>query len=178
MTIQIFGDLVPALEPEQPGVVMTPALPLPFGEDAPQRYRLAILGRYGEAGKEGWETLVSMSRELLKRMPDNEFVQQQAWLCGLHQDGGRLVALLRTRLTEAMRADELTRRWTAWPSFDAMLNSKDDPTYFPSLSGPRGGSKSDKLERKEMEELADMYDRTQALRGDKRRAYRGGSLPR
>lgn len=71
------------------------------------------------------------------------------------------------------RADELTRRWTAWPSFQAMLEAKDDPTYFPTLCGPEGKSMGAIQERAEIEELADLYDQAQASRGDMRKAYRG-----
>lgn len=70
------------------------------------------------------------------------------------------------------RADELTRRWTAWPSFRAMLDSTDDPAYVPTLQGPSGRSKNATRERDEMTELADLYDQAQAARGDARRAYR------
>lgn len=97
MSVQIYGDLVPELEPERAGVVMTPTVPLPFGEDAPTRYRLMVLERYGVKGEAAWRTLVETSRALIERMPENEFVHQQAWLCGLHGDGGRLVAVLRER---------------------------------------------------------------------------------
>lgn len=70
------------------------------------------------------------------------------------------------------RADELTRRWTAWPSFRAMLESVDDPAYVPTLQGPPGRSKAATQEREEMTELADLYDQAQAAKGDARRAYR------
>ena len=72
------------------------------------------------------------------------------------------------------RADQLTRRWTAWPSFEAML-TPTDATYFPTLEGPPGRSRAAKQEREELAELADLYDRAQAARGDARRAFRRGS---
>ena len=75
--------------------------------------------------------------------------------------------------TVGTRADLLTRRWTAWPSFEAML-TPTDATYFPTLEGPPGRSKAAKQEREELAELADLYDNAQAARGDARRAFRRG----
>lgn len=71
------------------------------------------------------------------------------------------------------RADELTRKWTGWSSFETLLKSPDDPSYFPTLAPPRGRSKAAQLESAELGELADLYDQAQAERGDPRRAYRG-----
>ena len=71
------------------------------------------------------------------------------------------------------RADYLTRRWTGFHSFVDLLNSVDDPVYFPTLIPPRGRSKSAQEEAAEFAELADLYDAAQAARGDARRAYRG-----
>ena len=79
-------------------------------------------------------------------------------------------ALARTLET---RADLLTCRWTAWPSFEAML-TPTDTTYFPTLEGPPGRSKAALQEREELAELADLYDKAQAARGDARRAFRRG----
>lgn len=71
------------------------------------------------------------------------------------------------------RADELTRRWTAWDGFRALLDPPGDPTYLPTLQGPPGRSQAARIEREEMRELADLYDAAQAARGDSRRAWRG-----
>ncbi len=76
-------------------------------------------------------------------------------------------------MTDDRRADELTRRWTAWEGFRALLESSGDPDYRPTLQGPPGRSQAAKQEREEMRELADLYDAAQAARGDSRRAYRG-----
>ena len=68
--------------------------------------------------------------------------------------------------------DMLTRRWTGWASFSAMVLAVDDPHYRPSLVGPRSRSKVAQEEREALTALADAYDAAQALRGDSRRAFR------
>lgn len=68
--------------------------------------------------------------------------------------------------------DDLTRSLTAWPSFDAMLNSKDG--YRPTLHvHPYNRSHAEIRRAARTEILADAYDAAQAARGDLRRAYRG-----
>lgn len=59
------------------------------------------------------------------------------------------------------RLDHLTRKYTGFQSFDAMLEPHTD--YFPSL-GP--------MVNPELKEIADAYDAAQTARGDHRRAYR------
>lgn len=63
--------------------------------------------------------------------------------------------------TTMTRADELTKKLTAFDTFVDMLNAKG--SYRPSI----GSSKSP-----ERKELADLYDAAQEARGDKRRASR------
>ena len=71
------------------------------------------------------------------------------------------------------RLNALTRRWTAWASFVAMVEAVNDPHYRPSLAGPRGRSQAAREEREALEEIADAYDAEMDYRGDPRRAYRG-----
>ena len=61
------------------------------------------------------------------------------------------------------RADELTREWTGFISFDELLNAKG--TYRPSIS--RGTP--------EQRELGALYDAAQQARGDERRAFMYGT---
>lgn len=63
-------------------------------------------------------------------------------------------------------ADELTRRFTEFPDFAALVG-KTAPDYVPTLVG----------DEPEMAELADLYDEAQAARGDKRRAQRKPAPP-
>lgn len=63
--------------------------------------------------------------------------------------------------------ETITKRVTAFPSFDAMLNAQG--SYRPSFY-VRGKSAADK---RDIIRLADAYDIAQHLRGDERRAYRG-----
>ena len=59
------------------------------------------------------------------------------------------------------RADELTAKLTAFPTFFDMLNAKGG--YRPSIGSNR---------TPERKELADLYDAAQGSRGDARRASR------
>lgn len=64
------------------------------------------------------------------------------------------------------RADELTRKLSAFDSFEDLLRGSHDGTvtgYRPSLTRRNADNR----------ELADLYDQAQQMRGDKRRAYRG-----
>lgn len=72
--------------------------------------------------------------------------------------------------------DEITRRWTAFPSFQHLIGGGCTPglptesSYFPSLTPYPFSSPG---EVAELRHLARCYDATQALRGDLRRAYVG-----
>ncbi len=69
--------------------------------------------------------------------------------------------------------DALTRRLTAWPSFDDMLDAGGG--YRPTLHTRPCNRSHDEIRRAALTEvLADAYDAAQAARGDRRRAYRGG----
>jgi hypothetical protein len=63
--------------------------------------------------------------------------------------------------------ETITKRVTAFPSFEAMLTAQG--SYRPSFY-IRGKSAADK---RMIIRLADAYDIAQELRGDERRAYRG-----
>ena len=65
------------------------------------------------------------------------------------------------------RADELTKKHTAFADFSDMLNALGN--YRPSLYIKR----KPLVHQHELRELADAYDAAQAERGDDRRAYRG-----
>ena len=68
--------------------------------------------------------------------------------------------------TTMTRADELTKKLTAFDTFEDMLRGSHDGTktsYRPSLT----------KRNQETRELADLYDAAQEARNDTRRAYRG-----
>ncbi len=64
--------------------------------------------------------------------------------------------------------NQITRRWTAFPSFAALLDAEGG--YRPSLGCP------DTAKVGALRVLADAYDASQAERGDPRRAMRWGAL--
>lgn len=76
------------------------------------------------------------------------------------------------------RADELARRHTAFPNFNALINAPGN--YRPSILTqsaaacllPCGSRITACRRRQELRELADIYDTAQQARGDNRRAYR------
>lgn len=68
--------------------------------------------------------------------------------------------------TTTTRADELTKKLTAFDTFGDMLRGSHDgstTSYRPSLTKRNA----------ETRELADLYDAAQEARNDTRRAYRG-----
>lgn len=69
---------------------------------------------------------------------------------------------------ELTNADQLTRAHTAFDSFADMLDAGG--AYAPSIHC--GARNDDTAERTQLRELANLYDRAQAARGDARRAYR------
>lgn len=116
----------------------------------------------------------ALSRLLLERTAPAarraaaEVVQQAA-----RRLAAERAAALNSRLSEAelARADELTQRRHACRSFEELLNTV--PQYWPRLDCSLRFT-PDPVERAENQELADLYDRAQALRGDPRRATRLG----
>lgn len=72
--------------------------------------------------------------------------------------------------------DEITRRWTAFPSFQHLIaggcasDAPSESSYFPSLTPYPFSSAAD---TEEIQHLARCYDAAQAVRGDARRAYVG-----
>ena len=68
------------------------------------------------------------------------------------------------RMTE--RADELTRKHSAFRSFEELITCERN--YRPSIN----------MHEPSKRELADLYDAAQEARGDERRAYRFGSCMR
>jgi hypothetical protein len=69
-------------------------------------------------------------------------------------------------MTMNARAEELTKKLTAFNTFEDMLRGSNDGTttsYRPSLTKRNA----------ETRELADLYDMAQEDRNDNRRAYRG-----
>lgn len=75
-------------------------------------------------------------------------------------------------------ADQLTRRHTAFDSFEALINAGGN--YRPSILSesatacilPCGEWITARRRRRELRELADIYDNAQQSRGDSRRAFR------
>lgn len=65
------------------------------------------------------------------------------------------------------RLGELTRRYTAFVNFSALVHAPG--RYFPTF---RCKSARSSLGRAELTELADAYDAAQEARGDKRRTHR------
>ncbi|MFO0578959.1 MAG: hypothetical protein U1A78_33565 [Polyangia bacterium] len=117
----------------------------------------------------------ALSRALLERTTPPaarraaaEVVQQAA-----RRIAAERAAAERRELTaeEQVRADELTQRRHACRSFEELLNTV--PQYWPRLDCSLRFTR-DPVERAENQELADLYDRAQALRGDPRRATRLG----
>lgn len=82
------------------------------------------------------------------------------------EDAGARLELLTK--TEWESADELTREFTAFPSFEALLTAKGG--YWPKLPCRRREPGSQRAQL-----LANFYDREQTVRGDARRATRVGS---
>lgn len=110
--VLIYGDEVSFLGAEE-GEVDTShgaGIPLPFGEDVPERYRQVVLAAHGGRGELAWARLQATSREMLQSLPENPFVQQQAWLCGLHKDGGPHVALMRERQLREIEEEAQSQR--------------------------------------------------------------------
>lgn len=68
-----------------------------------------------------------------------------------------------TRTTDAARLDSLTRKHSAFASFDEMLNA---------LGGYRPSMHTHDWRNDELKELAEAYDKAQAARGDDRRVFR------
>lgn len=68
--------------------------------------------------------------------------------------------------TTKTRADELTKKLTAFDSFADLLNGG----FHGKVTGYRP---SFTKQNQDTRELADLYDRAQEARGDSRRAFRG-----
>lgn len=63
-------------------------------DDIPPCYKNLILDRWGE---QGWKRLQYFTQAILDKRPENPSVQEQAWIAGLHPDGGEYIANLRQR---------------------------------------------------------------------------------
>jgi len=75
-------------------------------------------------------------------------------------------------------ADQLTRRHTAFESFESLIKAPDG--YRPSIQSESAGACllpcgiriTTRNRRQELRRLADLYDEAQRNRGDHRRAWR------
>lgn len=89
-----------------------------------------------------------------------------AWSYGFQTVEVRSTAILDA--AQRQRADKLTRALTGFSSFFDMLQAAGN--YRPSIHCSTRNR--DEAHRRELQELADLYDQAQAARGDARRAYR------
>lgn len=91
------------------GELSSHSVELPFDETIRDRFRQYVAGSYTNH-PEAWERLRELVGERLTRLPDNEFVLRDAWLCGLIEDGGPkvsgCVALLARQREEDRIANE------------------------------------------------------------------------
>jgi hypothetical protein len=78
--------------------------PILFDEHVQERFRADVEKSY-DNHPDAWPRLCQLMSKQLDRLPDNSFVQQYAWLCGIG-DGGPHVAGLFTQLAKLRKADE------------------------------------------------------------------------
>lgn len=88
-----------------------PSIEVSMDEDIdqlPARYRAWI----EERSRPGtWDRLVELTAAQLARLSDNKIVNEAAWLCGLHPDGGEDVAAMRAwQIKARARRDEEAAR--------------------------------------------------------------------
>lgn len=83
---------------------------LPFDETIRERFRAMIEARYTNFPA-AWDRLCELERGMLDRLPDNPFVLQDAWVCGLIDDPPEFVRGLYIRLAKQREWDaEETRQ--------------------------------------------------------------------
>lgn len=90
----------------------------------------------------------------------------------LKEAGDEALRVIRENQRRALELDRLTRTWTEFPDFTALLNAKgaNDAPWRPLLM-PSKGATAQAID--ELRRLADAYDQAQERRGDPRRAARG-----
>lgn len=80
---------------------------LPFDETVRERFKQRTIANFSNR-PQAWARLGELIAAKLQALPDNPFVRQDAWLCGLTEDGGPYVQGLFDRL-QAYR-DEIAQR--------------------------------------------------------------------
>lgn len=103
----IFGDVLTYQYSDEGQICtqMGASMELTFDETVRERYQAAIRAEYADFPG-AWERLVELSRKSLEALPDNPFAQEQAWLCGVHPDGGERVAKIRQQAATERSAVE------------------------------------------------------------------------
>lgn len=84
---------------------------LPFSEDAPARFRRRFDKSWAKSrySDRAWPRLLELVASKLEELPDNPFVLEEAWLCGLHLDGGPRVAGARRLYLDDIAAADSAR---------------------------------------------------------------------